>query len=205
MLPRKAASITHSGRVCIVAYISWHAKGMWPIILSSVACVALTYFSTCHKRYDFQKSYWTKKCVPWFSLQLLSARFLILKRILRDNAINVHRYSCKVPVILVRFPWNLNFLGGFSNNRKISDLMKNRPSGAGGGGSPPHADRHAEANRRFWNFANALKNVTSLFHLQSVQIQRESLLRRQQLFSQSRNSPHLTNAEGSLPFSLEPL
>jgi hypothetical protein len=141
MLPRKAASITYCERVCIVANISWHTKGMWPIILSSIACVAPTYFSTCHKWYDLQKSYWTKKCVLWFSLQLLSARGLILKWITRDNAINVHRYSCNVPVILVGFPWNLNFLGGFSNNRKISHLMKNRPSGGGGGGYFLHSEK----------------------------------------------------------------
>jgi hypothetical protein len=42
-------------------------------------------------------------CVFWFPLQLLSETFLILRRIQRDIIINVHRSSCKVPVILVRF------------------------------------------------------------------------------------------------------
>ena len=126
---------------------------MWPIILSSIACVAPTYFSTCHKRHDFQKSYWIKKCVLWFSLQFLSARFLILRWIPRDNALNVHRYSCKVPVILVRFPWNFNFLDGFSNNRKISWKAVR----TGVFFFLHVVDTHAEANRRFWNFANAPK------------------------------------------------
>jgi hypothetical protein len=43
------------------------------------------------------------KCVFLFSVQLLSETFLILRRIQRDIIINVHRYSCKVPVIFVRF------------------------------------------------------------------------------------------------------
>jgi hypothetical protein len=38
-----------------------------------------------------------------FSLQLMSETFLILRIIQRDIIINVHRSSCKVPVILVRF------------------------------------------------------------------------------------------------------
>jgi hypothetical protein len=43
------------------------------------------------------------KCVFWYSLQLLSEIFLILRRIQRDIAINVRLSSCKIPVILVRF------------------------------------------------------------------------------------------------------
>jgi hypothetical protein len=43
------------------------------------------------------------KTVFRFSLQLLSETFLILIRTQRDIIINVHRSSCKVPVILVRF------------------------------------------------------------------------------------------------------
>jgi hypothetical protein len=35
--------------------------------------------------------------------QLLSETFLIIRRIQRDSIINVHRSSCDVPVIVVRF------------------------------------------------------------------------------------------------------
>jgi len=48
--------------------------------------------------------------VFWFSLQLLSETFLTLKRIQRDIITNIHRSSCEVPVILVRFYWNLHLL-----------------------------------------------------------------------------------------------
>ena len=68
-------------------------------------------------------------CVLIFSTTFLSETFLILRRIQRD-IINVQRSSCKVPVILVRFQSNLNFLGRLSKNTEISNLMKIRPVGA---------------------------------------------------------------------------
>jgi len=43
------------------------------------------------------------KCVFWFSLQLLSETFLILRRIQRDVIITAHMSSCTEPVIRVIF------------------------------------------------------------------------------------------------------
>jgi len=43
---------------------------------------------------------------------------------------NVHNFSCKVPVILVRFELNLNFLARFSKSPQISNSTKIRPVGA---------------------------------------------------------------------------
>jgi hypothetical protein len=42
-------------------------------------------------------------CVFRFCLQFVSETFLILRRIQRDNVINVHRCLCKVLAVLVRF------------------------------------------------------------------------------------------------------
>jgi hypothetical protein len=96
------------------------------------------------------------KCVFWFSLQLLSETFLILRGTERDMIINLLRASCKVPVILVRFQWNMNFLDRFSKNTQISSFIKLRPVGA----KVFHADGWTDMTKltvAFRNFANAPK------------------------------------------------
>jgi len=91
--------------------------GMRRIILSSVACLVLLYFSTLfHKRYDCRKKVLNTKCVFSFLLQFLSETFLILRRTERDMVKNEYWFLCKVPIILVRLEWNLNFLDRFSKN-----------------------------------------------------------------------------------------
>jgi hypothetical protein len=82
-----------------------HEKRMRRIILSCVASLAPPHFSTlAHKRHDFRKNVIEHKmCVLIFSTKLFSETFLIMRRIQRDTIINVHKSSCKVPVILVIF------------------------------------------------------------------------------------------------------
>jgi len=56
----------------------------------------------------------------------VSGIFLILRRIQHDIVINVHRFSCKGPIILVRFSSNLNFLNRFLKNTQIPNfILKN--------------------------------------------------------------------------------
>ena len=68
--------------------------------MSTVASPAVLHFCILpHKQHDFQKNL-KIKWVFWFSLQLSSKDFLILRRIQRDTIINVLRFSCNIPVIL---------------------------------------------------------------------------------------------------------
>ena len=100
--PGKATNVTYyvSG-----ALVIRRAKRVRSIMFSSVACLALQYFSALtHKRPDLRgKSFFVTQNVFWFSLQLLSETFLILRRTERDLIKNVYWFPCKVPIILVGF------------------------------------------------------------------------------------------------------
>ena len=117
----KAMYITYSECAPVALGIQ-HAMRIRQVILSSVAFLTLPHFSaSCHKLHDFlkkkRKNYWTKKCVLWFSLNNFPDNFFfILRRMKRDTIINSLRFSCKVPVILIRYYWNLNFFKDFCKN-----------------------------------------------------------------------------------------
>jgi hypothetical protein len=136
----KAISITYCVCVCSLSYPA--CKAMRRITLPSVACLAIPHsFKLSHKLHDFRgENILNIKWVFWFSLQLLSVAFLILKRIQRHIIINVHRSSRKVPVILVRFQSILNFLDRFSKNAQISNFIKICPLG----GELLHANRQTD-------------------------------------------------------------
>jgi hypothetical protein len=81
-----------------------HSKHMRLLISSSVPCPTVPHFSTLpHKQYNFRKESLNTKRVFRFSVQVLSETFLVLRGTEGDMIKNVHRYSCKVPVILVKF------------------------------------------------------------------------------------------------------
>jgi hypothetical protein len=100
------------------------------------------------------------KLAFWFSLQLLSETFLILKRIRRHTAINVHMSSCKVPVILVRFYSNLTPLENFP--KKKTSNIKYHENFSGGSRIVPCGWQTDMTKLKipFRNFMNAPKNST---------------------------------------------
>jgi hypothetical protein len=118
----KAISITYSE--CVpVALVIQHAKRMRH--MSSVACPAPSYFSTLsHKRHDFRgKKVIEHNMCSDFLCNFCLKTFLILRGIQRD-IINVHRSSCKVPIIVVRFSRILNFLDTFSKKKSKTKFSR---------------------------------------------------------------------------------
>jgi hypothetical protein len=78
-----------------VPFIVQHAKHKRRIILLSVASLDLPYFPLCiTKGKNLRKSISNIKCGLWFSSQILSETFFILRRTERDMIINVYRSSC---------------------------------------------------------------------------------------------------------------
>jgi hypothetical protein len=73
---------------------------------------------------------------------------------------NMYWSSCNVPLILVRFEWNLNFLDRLLKSTRMSNLMKIRP-----GDRIVHADGRTDMKLivAFRNFANVPKNENTRF------------------------------------------
>ena len=90
----RAICIVHSDCVS-VALVIQRSMRMRRVIVSSVACPALQYFSTLSdKRHDFRERLIEHKMCVLTSLQLLSETFVILKRNEGNITINVYRFSC---------------------------------------------------------------------------------------------------------------
>jgi len=100
----KARSITYSECMSVSLFIQ-HAEHMLCVILSSMACLALPYFSKLSHNFLIlcKKVIEHKMYVLFFSLQILLETFLVLRKIQWDTTINVCRFSCKIPINLIRF------------------------------------------------------------------------------------------------------
>ena len=112
-------------------------------ILSSVACLPLPYFSTLsHKRHDFPgRKLLNTKCVLWFSIQLLSETFLILRRNERDMIKNVVDINVKCLLFLSVLMKQI-FSTYFRKKNQISNFRKMRAVRA----ELFHADTHSHTH-----------------------------------------------------------
>jgi hypothetical protein len=87
-----------------VALVIQHAKFMHCILLSFVACLAVSYFPPyLINGTIFGKMLMNIEFVFWFRLQLLPEIFFILRRTEHIIIKNVPRSSCNIPIIVVKF------------------------------------------------------------------------------------------------------
>ena len=114
-----------------------------------------------------KKCYWTQN-VFWFSLQCLSEIFFILRSIERDMIENVYCCSCKVPLILVRFSWNLGFsqqiFGKYLNIKFYAYQFRGSRVMLTDGRTERLTDT-TKIMVAFRNFANATKNAPLIFEV----------------------------------------
>ena len=147
--------------VCSVSYPACNAHAHIVICGSSSFKISF-HITSWTTQISFKKMFLSTKCVFWFSPQLLSETFLILRRAEWDMIKNVFRSAaCEVSCIHVIFYRNLNFLGRFSKHTDIKCIEN--PSnerwvvqcGRTDGRTDRQTDkaRHNEANSRFSQFS----------------------------------------------------
>jgi hypothetical protein len=101
-----------SANICILDLVIWQADRtlcamylychLWPVWLNHI-CPHYLINGTRSVYYIFRENSLDIKCIFQISPQLLPQTFFILRKIQQDNIINVHRSSCKVAAMLVRF------------------------------------------------------------------------------------------------------
>ena len=113
--------------VCSLRYRAWNAHApychLWPVRLYHISPNYLI------NGMIFGKKKFNIQCVFWTSLHLSAACF-IRRTIQRNIIVNVHGYSCKVPVIFIRFQQGLNFLDKFLKKKNAQkNFMRILPVG----------------------------------------------------------------------------
>jgi len=105
--------------VCSLRYRAWNAHApychLWPVRLYHISPNYLI------NGMIFGKKKFNIQCVFWTSLHLSAACF-IRRTIQRNIIVNVHGYSCKVPVIFIRFQQGLNFLDKFLKKKMLKKI-----------------------------------------------------------------------------------
>ena len=129
------------------------------VIFSSVVLPSLPYFSTLsHEKNCFRKTLLNTKYLFWLPRQVLSEKYLILRRNQRYIIIFVHRFSCKVTCYYSQNLVKIYFTDRRSKNTQVPNFMKIRPVGNG------RTDSHDEANIRVYQFCERAVKMEETFH-----------------------------------------
>ena len=87
-----------------MALVIQHIQRIRLIILSSVACPVVPYFSTLsYKPQEFRKKLIKRKMFVLIFSTNTAETFLVVSKIQFNIIINVRRFPCKVPATLVKF------------------------------------------------------------------------------------------------------
>ena len=162
LLPWRAISIWYS-ECPSVALLCQLAKSMRCIIVTSVACPPLPYFSTLsHKWHDFRKKIIDNTMCVLMFFTTFSETFPILRRIQRNIIINAY-WHVKQPLLLSYFNENRVFSTYFRKTLKHNIPRKSlqwEPS------CYMRTDGHTDMTElkvTFRNFADASKNEMTLY------------------------------------------
>ena len=117
--------------VCSLCYNECSAYARWHIAICGLSGSTLFYHINSKKLAWFLFGGWGGgalhiKCAFCCSVQIFSETFLILRRIKRNIIINVHRSSCKVPLLSSKF-MNLKLSRQIFTKKQMSKFMKIRP------------------------------------------------------------------------------
>jgi hypothetical protein len=149
--------------VRIVALVIRHAKRMCHIILPSVACPALPYFSHYLKKHDFREKNFNKKYVFLFPLYISAETLTNVRRNQRGSNINVDTYVFMYSTgyshhILMK----LEFSQQIKKKYSAIKFHKNPSSGSRVvlcGRTDGRTDRQEKANSRFSQFCERARKL----------------------------------------------
>jgi hypothetical protein len=139
--------------ICSLGYAACNAHAPYYIVIRGLPGCTIFFSTLCHKQHDLKKNISIIKCVFWFSLQVLSETFLILRRTERDVIKKMYfglhvKYRYYGEILMERI-----FTTDFSKYAQISSLTKNLPVRTellhADGETVGQTDRHEDGKGRF--------------------------------------------------------